>query len=319
MSAVKPQHDVDRRHSVAARSRFGGVDQSNRSSVPRPHLYLSAHNGQLLPKPFGAASNNGSFYTNGLLQREILQDAQGRPFTETENAYVVRDEATGQPLASLSSTTATGFPQLVRTDRRFYEGNSSPGKTTYTTHEYDAFGNVNRFTDGGDEGATDDIDATIVYTNCQPAYIIQPQTITVQGGGVPMRRREANIDCTTGDLTQVRQYLADGSASITDLTYFANGNLQSVTGPANKTGQRYTLTYEYDPLVATHVAKITDAFGLSSSATHNYKFGKVETTTDTNGQQTTYVYDTVGRVEKIYRPYEQGQAQATLTFSYAPV
>jgi RHS repeat-associated protein len=173
--------------------------------------------------------------------------------------------------------------------------------------------------DVGDEGATDDVDATISYTNCQPAYIIQPQTITVQGGGVPMRRREANIDCTTGDLTQVRQYLADGTASITDLTYFANGNLQSVTGPTNKTGQRYTLTYAYDPIVATHVAKITDSFGLSSSATHNYHFGKVETTTDTNGQQMTYVYDTVGRVEKIYGPYEQGQAQATLSFSYAPV
>src|SRR5712691_4798004 len=101
-------------------------------------------------------------------------------------------------------------------------------------------------------GAADDVLATITYTNCQPAYIIKANHIEVRGNGTPMRLRDANIDCTTGNLTQVRQSLADLTTAVTDLTYFTNGNLQTVTGPANKAEQRYTLTYTYDPTVATH-------------------------------------------------------------------
>ncbi len=62
----------------------------------------------------------------------------------------------------------------------------------------------------------------------------------------------------------MRQSLADLTTAVTDLSYFTNGNLQTVTGPANKVGQRYTLSYTYDPTVATHVASITDSFGVLS-------------------------------------------------------
>src|SRR6266702_3712256 len=134
----------------------------------------------------------------------------------------------------------------------------------------------------------------------------------------PMRLLDSNIDCTTGNVTQVRQSLADLTTAVTDLAYFANGNLQTVTGPANKAGQRYTLSYTYDPTVATHVASITDSFGLTSHATYNLSFGKVETTLDTNGNQTTNFYDTVGRIDHIVGPYEQSQATPTLAFEYHP-
>jgi RHS repeat-associated protein len=261
-----------------------------------------------------------SYYTKGLMRDEIVQDALGRPFTESENTYLVRDEATGQPLANLQSTTATGFPELTRTDRRFFEGQVSPGKTTFTTHEYDEFGNIIRFTDAGDLGAADDIDATIGYsTNCAAtSYVIKPNRITVLGNGVEQRRREADIDCATGNVTQVRQFLADLSKAVTDLTYLANGNIHTVTGPTNKALQRYQLTYEYDVVVATHVTRISDSFGLSSQATYNFKFAKVETTTDTNNNQTTNFHDAFGRIDKIIGPYEQGQAVATLDFEYKP-
>src|SRR5712692_5533264 len=259
------------------------------------------------------------YYTKGLLSSEVTADALGRPFTETDNTYVLRDvDLNVQPVDG-TSTTATIFPQLTRTDRLFFEGQLSPGKTTFTTHTYDAFGNIATFADDGEPGTTaDNVFATITYTNCQPAYIIKPNHIEVRGNGTLMRLRDANIDCTTGNLTQVRQSLADLTTAVTDLTYFANGNLQTVTGPANKTGQRYTLTYTYDPTVATHVASITDSFGLSSQATYNLSFGKVATTTDTNANQTTNFYDAVGRIASIVGPYEQGQATATLGFEYHP-
>src|SRR3989442_5536716 len=161
---------------------------------------------------------------------------------------------------------------------------------------------------------------TIGYTNCQPAYIIKPNHIEVKGNGTTMRLRDANIDCTTGNLTQVRPSLLDGSVAATDLTYFTNGNLLMVKGPANKNAQQYTLTYEYDQTVATHVTRITDSFQLFATATYNLSFEKVETPLDTNGNQTTNFYDAEGRIDHIVGPYEQGPGQsvATLAFEYHP-
>jgi hypothetical protein len=111
----------------------------------------------------------------------VLQDASSRPFTETENTYVVRDEGTGQPILDSQSTTATGFPQLTRSDRRFYEGLLSPTKTTFTTHTYDALGNIATFTDAGEMGAQDDVFATVTYANCPSSYINKANHIDVRG------------------------------------------------------------------------------------------------------------------------------------------
>jgi len=83
-----------------------------------------------------------------------------------------------------------------------------------------------------------------------------------------------------------RQYLETGAAAVTDLGYNPNGTLATVVGPANQRGQRYRLDYAYDPVVATHIAGIVDSFGLASTATHNYKYGKLAGTVDTNGNPT---------------------------------
>jgi len=56
-------------------------------------------------------------------------------------------------------------------------------------------------------------------------------------------------------------------------------------------GQRYTLSYTYDPTVATHVESITESFLLSSRATYNLSFGKVETTLEVDKRLTWYAYN----------------------------
>jgi RHS repeat-associated protein len=270
---------------------------------------------------------NDSYYTKGLLDSERTVDAQGNPFTETRNHYVLKNVGNGAVVPDAiaqKEEVATIFPQLVRTDRRFFEGQKgSPGKSTYTEHDYDDFGNVVRFFDAGDSGAADDVEATIAYsaneTACLNNYLVgTPTKIEVLNGGKGLRRREATLDCTNGDLLQVRQYLQGNTAAVTDLAYEPNGNLKSVTGPANANGQRYRLDYTYDPTVETHVASIIDSFGYRSTATHDLRFGKVATTTDLNNKQTSYVYDAVGRVQAITGPYQTNSGRATLTFTYAP-
>lgn len=266
---------------------------------------------------------NDSHYTHGLLAAEVTADAAGNRFTERLNTYVLRDVDTGAEPVDGSSTTATVFPQLTRSDHRFYEGGATAQKATSTQHAYDAVGNLIHFADAGDVGAQDDVEAFVDYTvadaACAANHVVgKPKRISVRGNGVLMRQRQAVIDCSTGDETQVTQFLENGQAATTDLAYFGNGNLQAITGPANRNGQRYALSYEYDPAVATHVTQVTDIFGYRSTAEYDLRFGQLTSSTDLNGQKTTSAFDAVGRTASVVGPYEQGTGQATIRFEYHP-
>ena len=99
-----------------------------------------------------------------------------------------------------------------------------------------------------------------------------------------MRRRESTVDCATGDVTQVRQYLADGSAAVTDIELHRRRQPAS-RSPTRRTppGSVAALAYDYDTRHrAPRSAKITDNFGLTSTATHDLRFGSVLTQTDDN-------------------------------------
>jgi RHS repeat-associated protein len=258
-----------------------------------------------------------SHYDRGLLTRELTADGAGRPFTETDNTYVLHEVGAGN--ADAASTTATVFPQLTRSDSKWFEGNPNPGKTSFTTMEYDGFGNITRSFDAADVGSADDSDSRVQYANCPATYVVGiPDVVDTTGGGTLMRHRESTVDCTTGEVTQVRAMLANGDASVNDMTYFDNGNLKSVTGPPNKIGQRYQLTYAYDTTVDTHIESITDSFELHSTSTHNFKFGTVESTTDFNNQVIRNTYDSVGRMIAVSGPYEVPQNRNTITFDYHP-
>jgi RHS repeat-associated protein len=265
-----------------------------------------------------------SFYTRGLLARTLTADGAGHPFLETLNTYQLRDVASGAA-ADPVSTTATVFPLMSRTDKRFYEGQPNPGKSTFTEQDYDQFGNVTRVLDAADTGSADDVETRTGYTTTDQACVSRnlvgmPNSIRITGTatGTLLRRRESTVDCATGDLTQVRAFLADGSAAVTDMEYFDNGNLRSVTNPPNGTGQRYRLDYDYDTVDAVHVESIVDSFGYRSTSTHDMRFGLTATNTDQNDQRTTTVYDGVGRVASITGPYEQAENRHTIDFEYHP-
>ncbi|MEJ3748544.1 SpvB/TcaC N-terminal domain-containing protein [Actinomycetes bacterium KLBMP 9797] len=263
-----------------------------------------------------------SHYTQGLLSRQVTADAAGNPFQETTNTYLLRD-VVAAAAPDPASTTATIFPQLVRTDERFYEGQPTPGKSTYREMSYDEVGNVVRTLDAGDVGAGDDVEEKIRYTAedsaCRASGVVgAAKAITVRGNGVLMRHRESTVDCATGNVTQHRAVLADGNKAVTDLTYFADGNLKSVTGPANAKGQRYRLDYEYDPATTTHVTAMKDSFGYRSTNTYNLKYGLVETATDVNNQRLRYYYDAVGRIDAVIGPRETAENHPTVDYEYHP-
>ncbi|GIF18117.1 RHS repeat-associated protein [Actinoplanes tereljensis] len=252
-----------------------------------------------------------SHYTRGLLTATRTADAEGRVFQETASTY--------QPRA----TTGGFFPALIRTDERYFEGRDTAGKSTYTERSYDDVGNVTRELDAGDAGTADDVETKTRFTyedaTCRTSNIVgAPKSVDVRGGGVLMRHREATVDCANGDLKQFRAALADGSIATTDLTYFTDGNLKTVTEPPNAKGQRYKLTYAYDPALSTYVTSTTDSFGYTSTASYNLKFGQIETSTDVNGQQSRTLYDRAGRPDTITGPYETASNHPTVDIEYHP-
>jgi RHS repeat-associated protein len=257
-----------------------------------------------------------SYYTKGLITRQLIQDGSGRRFNETENTYLLRNVDTGAEPADPASQTATIFAQLVRSDERFYEGGAAAGKSTFTTMHYDSVGNVDRTFDAGEAGEADDVASTIAYSPCIRSA---PVSITVTGGGsTVVRRREGTVDCATGKFTQVKEILADGQAAVSDLEYFPDGNLRRVTGPANVTGQRFQYAYEYDPVTSTYVTKVSDSFGLGSSSTYDLRFGLVASNVDSNNNPTSYEYDEFGRTVSVTGPYETGTGTSTIRFEHHP-
>ena len=253
-----------------------------------------------------------SHYTRGLVLDTRIRDGAGRLYTESINTYDPRTIGTN-----------VVFPQLVHIDQRWYEGQDTPGKTTSTDLSYDDVGNMIRSLDSADTGPADDVETRIRYTSenaaCQAAGIIgKAKAVDVRGNGVLMRHSEATIDCATGDTKQQKEVLADGTAATTDLTYFANGNLQTITQPPNLDGQRYKLTYEYDPALSTYVTATADSFGLTSTTSYNLKYGLPETSIDVNGQESRTLYDAFGRLDTVTGPYETASNHPTIDIEYHP-
>ncbi|MFC4111879.1 SpvB/TcaC N-terminal domain-containing protein [Nonomuraea zeae] len=246
-------------------------------------------------------------YTRGLVVSTVTADDDGHKFVETTNTYTLD----GDP----ADTTATIFPALTRTDVRYFEGAATAGKSTFTTYEYDNVGNITKSFDAGDAGAADDVDTRIGYSACVPG---SPDVIDVFSGGTLLRHRESTVDCATGDVTRQVAELADGSSAVTDLAYFDNGNLRTCTGPANRSGQRYTETYAYDAVVSTYVESVTDSFGFRSTSTHDLRFGLQESGTDLNQQTVRNTYDAAGRLSSVTGPYEASSGHHTVDFEYHP-
>ncbi len=290
-------------------------------STVQAHTHDAAHNNTVYTTATETYSND-NYYTKGLELSELVESGDGKKFTETINTYQLKDITTGTVLPDSYKTNDAGaaFVALSRTDHRFYEGQSQPGKTTYMTYGYDTKGNITQYSDFGDDGPADDISAAIAYHNVPDKYILsEPKSIIVTGSGKTYRKRESTINTQTGDVTQIKQYLENGSAAVSDMGYDGYGNLINMTGPANARNQRFRLDYTFDDQVHSHVIKAANSYGYSSTATFDYRFNELLSSKDLNGNAITYQLDDLGRIIQITGPYELASgAPYTLRFTYHP-
>lgn len=267
---------------------------------------------------------NDNYYEKGLLVSDILQNGGDSLYTETINSYKLLDLEAGLELDTIFRKRDNGaaFPALVMETQNFYEGLSEVGKSTHKTYDYDLLGNVTTYTDTGEPDiAADDLKATIAYHNIDTTYIVGiPSEITVTSNGTTYRKRNNQID-DKGNVIEIRQMLEDGSAADFSMTYYPNGNLQTLTRPTNHNGERLSFTYEYDTEVSVYPTKVSDSYGYSSTAVYDLGFGQVIESRDMNNQPTAYELDAVGRIVKVTGPYEFDETNAnayTIKFVYHP-
>jgi RHS repeat-associated protein len=266
--------------------------------------------------------SNDNYYLKGMELSQLLQTANGNKYNEKSNTYELKDIFTGATLPGSFNTNNAGaaFVALMRNDVLFYEGQQQPGKKTYMTYSYDRWGNITRYADFGDAGAADDIEADIAYHNITSKYIVgAAKSIIVTGSGATYRRRESTIDAQTGDITQIRQYLQNGSAAVTDLEYDNYGNLVKITGAANAKGQRMRQEYIFDGQVHQYIIKASNSYGYSSQAEYDFRFGHPVRSVDLNNNAITYQLDDLGRVIQVTGPYELAAGVPyTIRFDYHP-
>ncbi|MBN1208048.1 MAG: AHH domain-containing protein [Myxococcaceae bacterium] len=271
---------------------------------------------------------NSSYHERGLLASSRTLAGDGSIFGRSTSRYELRDVQTGRVLSpEEAARTEAVFPALVQEHRYKHEGDPSASIHTFTTQDYDVYGNVIAFHDAGGQGTSDDFKAEIHYTaqssTCRTHYIVGlPDRIVVRdAAGTLLRKREASVDCAsaTGDIRQIRAYLDSTAVAMTDLGYDADGNLASVIAPPNHKGQRYQLQYSYDPDVRTHVVRIDDSFGYYSTADYDLRFGVPTRETDINGNSVLSEHDGFGRTARVRGPYEiEHGLDYAIRFSYRP-
>jgi RHS repeat-associated protein len=253
---------------------------------------------------------NTTYYNKGLLASEWLEDATGKKFTQTNNVYEPRVILTGM----------VEFPALKQTEKLFYEGAATPGLTTAIEYRYDALGNITKISDRGD-GSQEDMTVTdITYQDVPGLYIKSvPASTTVTTVDGVKRKRTTTIDNTSGDITGIKQFLADGTAAETNITYDDYGNVTSIIRPANYKGKRMWYGYEYDDVVHSYVTKTTDTFGYTSTNAWDYRFGALTGTVSINNEPTKYTLDNRGRLLSFTGPLELAANKPyTVAFDYYP-
>ena len=127
----------------------------------------------------------------------------------------------------------------------------------------------------GDGTPEDLINATIDYYNLETPYIVSsPKSIEVTTSEGRKRYRETSID-NKGNITEIRQFLDEGTSANVNMTYDEYGNLETLTRPENHKGERLSFSFFYDDAVHTYTDSIIDGYGYSSTSSYEYLFGQM--------------------------------------------
>lgn len=239
----------------------------------------------------------------GLPDEQITRDSSGDIYTKTENTY-----------ESSSPYTGVDFPYLKQKDDYVYDGTATP-KQARTDFEYDSYGNITRKYLYGDVSITgDERDEYIEYNYDLTNWIVSlPSTTYVKDNiGTIKVQTWFTYYSGMGNLWKEESWLDTGANPVTTYTYDSYGNVETITDPKNNPPTIIT----YDTTTHTYPEVATNPLGHTVQKTYDYRFGKVLTETDPNGNVSTYDYDVFGRIKKVTNPNDTASTYGTMSYFY---
>lgn len=296
---------------------------------------------------------NRDYRLRGLVQRTRVLDQGGKIYVESENQFepvrthVASDLSARQvclkqlilPLRWLANSTLdkvgntpcdAWFAKPTETVTRWFEGETVAQETSQRYEAYDQYGNVVRLHDTLDAGPADDLVVTITYAYqtaagvlpdahqkaLLSAYIVdRVESIDVRQAtltGQQLRYRRGDYD-DKGNLVAHQIYADSAGEKVATLNvaYDPTGFMIAITDTAG-----YHIEYTPDDVINLFAKQIKDSFGLTSTATYDFRFQMPVEQIDANGQKQVSQYDAYGRLSAIQGPYELAAGLASLAVNY---
>ena len=264
--------------------------------------------------------NNSDFTKRGRKTRDCVFDASDRPYVEHIYGDTLYDYA-GSVVEDGGCARTDIYVKKEVDITNWYEGENSPQITSMVEREYDRYRNVTEYVHYGNTGCWDEwFRAEIGYAPNMPYNMVAlPTSIEVfDNDGHLLQRRTAAYDPGNGKMVALCLH-NNADTSRYDFSYDAYGNMAAVTMPANASGQRVSMQYQYDTTVHTYPVRVDNlSLNYYSTSEYDYRFGKPTKTTDINGNEMWYEYDSLGRTVTVTAPYEQGTAPYTIRMEYYP-
>ncbi|TAN24194.1 MAG: hypothetical protein EPN33_00010 [Acidobacteria bacterium] len=216
----------------------------------------------------------------------------------------------GNTLQDVVESWTNGFPYQLA-DRQVSRNNDAIGEQSFG---YNASGQI---TDKKEydgfviNSAPLERETTVSYASLANNILDRPSLITVYGPG-SAEAAQANLAYNAnGDLTSAARWVAGSSDLTTTYTNDSYGNRLTATDAGS-----HTTTYAYNGSTGdnAYITSITDALGHTRSYTWNDSSGTMASSTDENGNTTSYGYDSWNRLTSVTDPASLGET----TFAYTP-
>ncbi len=234
----------------------------------------------------GALGQDGAL--KGQIEKAIAYDGLSRQISQTLNTYEVRKAG--------PQDNVLGFPALTQVDSTVWEENNTY-ISTKSTIAYDNIGNPIEAFDDGDIAKTGDEKSTATtYSAAYENGFNRPLEVALKDKDLNVVSKKTFEYDTKGNLKKENVFIfnpltGQTDNSFTQYSYDSFGNLTSSTDALGR-----SVTTEYESTFYAYPLNITNALGHSVSYVYDPKFGVVTSVTDPNGQTSTSVYDSFGRV-----------------------
>ena len=264
--------------------------------------------------------NNSDFSKRGRKTRDCVYDADDNPYVEHLYSDTLYSYA-GSVVEDNGCARTDIYVKKEVDITNWYEGEATPQITSMMEREYDQYRNVTKLIHYGSIDTWEEyFRAEISYAQNMPHNMVAlPESIEVYDDEDSLlQKRTAAYYLNTGRLETLFLH-GDMDTARYDFSYDTFGNMVSVTMPANVSGQRLVMQYQYDNTVHSYPTRVDNtSLGYYSTSEYDYRFGKPTRTVDINGNEMWYGYDSLGRTVTVTAPYEQGAAPYTIRMEYHP-